>query len=191
MRNTVFILYARNRLEDAVALMRRAVELDPLSGALHCFLAGSYRIAARLDEAETAIQKSLELSPRSGFAHFYQSDIYLAQGRLDEALEAAKREINGVFRMLALANVYHAQRRHTEANAALDELIQTYKDTGALQIAEALAYRGERDRAFTWLERACLQRDPGMSMVRVLPNLRGLHDDPRWKPLLERVGLVD
>jgi adenylate cyclase len=191
MRNTVFILYARNRLEDAVALMRRAVELDPLSGALHCFLAGSYRIAARLDEAETAIQKSLELSPRSGFAHFYQSDIYLAQGRLDEALEAAKREINGVFRMLALANVYHAQRRHKEANAALDELIQTYKDTGALQIAEALAYRGERDRAFTWLERACLQRDPGMSMVRVLPNLRGLHDDPRWKPFLERVGLVD
>jgi hypothetical protein len=30
-----------------------------------------------------------------------------------------------------------------------------------------------------------------MSMVRVLPSLRGLHGDPRWGPFLEKVGLAD
>ena len=135
--------------------------------------------------------KSLELSPHGGFAHYYHSDICLAQGRLDEALEAAKREINCVFRLLALANVYHAQGRHTESDAALKELIETRADTGAFQIAEAFAYRGDRDQAFAWLERACAQRDPGMSMVRASPSLRGLHGDPRWTPFLKRVGLVD
>jgi serine/threonine-protein kinase len=191
MRNTVFILYARGRYDEAIALLRQAVELDPLSGAVHCFLACSYRIAGRLDEAETAIRKSLELSPHGGFGHFYHSDIYLAQGRLDEALEAAKREIHDMFRLLALANVYHAQRRHTESNAVLKELIETYTDTAALQIAEVFAYRGDRDQAFAWLERACAQRDAGMSMVRASPNMRGLHGDSRWLPFLEKVGLAD
>ena len=167
------------------------MELDPLSGAVYCFLAGSYRIAGRLDEAETAIRKSLELSPHGGFGHFYHSDICLAQGRLDEALEAAKREIHDMFRLLALANVYHAQGRHTESDAALKELIETDADTAAFQIAEAFAYRGDRDQAFAWLERAYAQRDAGMSMVRASPSLRGLHGDPRWRPFVEKVGLAD
>ena len=191
MCNTIFILYARVRHDEAIALLRRAVELDPLSGAVYCFLANSYRFAGRLDEAQAAIRKSLELSPRIGFAHYFHSDICLRQGRLDEALEAAKREIHDMFRQLALANVYHALGRHTESNAALGELIRTYTDTAALQIAEVYAYRGDPDPAFAWLERARAQRDAGMSMVRALPSMRHLHGDPRWVPFLKRVGLAD
>jgi adenylate cyclase len=191
MRNTVFILYARGRYDEAIALLRQAVELDPLSGALHCFLAGSYRMAGRLDEAETAVRKSLELSPHGGFGHYNLSDICLGQGRLDEALEAAKSETHDMFRLLALANVYHAQGRRTESNAALHELIEAVPDSAALQIAEAFAYRGERDQAFAWLERACAQRDAGMSMLRASPSLRALHGDPRWRTFVEKVGLAD
>src|SRR4030095_204639 len=117
-------------------------------------------------EAQTAIRKSLELSPRSGFSNYFYSDICLSQGRFEEAQEAAKRELHDMFRQLALANVYHAQGRHAESNAALDALIETFMDDAAWQIAEALAFRGERDRAFEWLERACVQRDAGMSMVQ-------------------------
>ena len=61
----------------------------------------------------------------------------------------------------------------------------------ALQIAEAFAYRGDRDQAFAWLERAYAQRDAGMSMVRASPSMRGLHGDPRWRPFVEKVGLAD
>ena len=191
MRNTMLMLHARGRHDEAIALLRQAVELDPLSGAVYCYLASSYRIAGRLDEAQTAIRKSLELSPHSGFGHYFHSDICLAQGRLDEALEAAKREIHDTFRLLALANVYHAQGRHTESDVALKELIKTRADTAAFQIAEAFAYRGDRDQAFAWLERAYAQRDAGMSMVRASPSMRGLHGDPRWRPFVEKVGLAD
>ena len=191
MRHTVFMLLARGRYDEAIALLRQAVELDPLSGRAYCFLARSCRMAGRLDEAQTAIRKSLELSPHSGFGHFYYSDICLAQGRLDEALGAAKREIHDTFRLLALANVYHAQGRHTESDAALKELIETCADTAAFQIAEVFAYRDDQDQAFAWLERARAQRDGGMSMVRASPSLRGLHGDPRWRPFVEKVGLAD
>lgn len=188
LRNTVFMLYARERFDEAIALLRRAVGLDPLSGAVHCFLARSYRIAGRLDEAQTAILKSLELNPHGGFGNYYLGDICLAQGRLDEALAAAGREIHDTFRLLGLANVYHAQGRHSESDAALRQLMA--RDAVAFQIAEALAYRGDADRAFAWLERAYEQRDAGMSMLRASPSLRRLHGDPRWWPFVEKVGLA-
>jgi TolB-like protein/Flp pilus assembly protein TadD len=191
IRNRVFMLYSRGRFDEAVSLLRLAAELDPLSGAAHCFVARSLRIAGRLREAEAAIRKSLELSPHGGFAHYYDSDICLAQGRLDEALEAAKKETHATFRLLGLSNVYHAQSRHTQSDAALEELVLTRANAAAFQIAEAFAYRGERDQAFAWLERACAQRDVGMSMIRASPMLRGLHSDPRWRPFLEKVGLAD
>jgi len=185
------MLHARDRYDEAIALLRHAVELDPLSGALYCYLARGYRIAERLEEAQAAIRKSLELSPHSGFVHWCHSDICLAQGRLDEALESAKLEIHDTFRLAALANACHAQGRHTESDAALKKLIDTRADTAAFQIAECFACRGDRDRAFAWLERACAQRDAGMSTVRASPSLRGLHDDPRWRPFVEKVGLAD
>ena len=180
LRSSMFLLHARGRYDEAIALLRRAVELDPLSGAVYRELATCYLVSGRLDEAQTAIRKSLESSPRAGFAHFIDSRIRLAQGRLEEALEAARREIHGTFRLLSLAVVYHARGRHTESDAALGELIETVPDVAAFQIAEAFAYRGDRDQAFAWLERAYTQRDTGMSMLRSSPSMRSLHSDPRW-----------
>ena len=191
MRNAADLLLARGRNDEAIALRRQAVELDPLNGAIYCFLARTYLVAGRLDEAQTAIRKSLELNPRAGYVHSFHSHICLAQGRLDEALEAAKREILVEFRLLALANAFHAQGRHAESDAALEELIATVPDTCAFQIAEAFAYRGDRNQAFSWLDRAYEQRDGGLSSLRPSLNLRGLYDDPRWLPFLEKVGLAD
>ncbi len=87
--------------------------------------------------------------------------------------------------------VFHAQGRRADSDAALEELIEAVPDTGAFQIAEAFAYRDDRDQAFVWLERAYAQRDAGMSMVRSSASLRGLHGDPRWRPFVEKVGLAD
>jgi tetratricopeptide (TPR) repeat protein len=177
--------------DQAILRLRRAVELDPLSGTLHCFLGRCYRIAGRLDEAETAIRRSLELTPHGGFGHYYHSDICLAQGRLDDAFEAAKLETHETFRLLALANVYHAQRQHAKSDAVLKQLIETRAGEAAFQIAEVFAYRDNRDQAFAWLERSRAQRDAGMSMLRASPSLRGLHRDRRWKPFLKKVGLAE
>jgi tetratricopeptide (TPR) repeat protein len=191
MLDTMFLLHARGRYDEAIALLRQAVELDPLSGRVYRQLAISYLVAGRLDEAQTAIQKSLELSTRTGFSHSVHSNICLAQGRLDEALEAAKREIHDSFGLFALANVYHAQGRHAESDVALAELIETDADTGAFRIAKIFAYRDDRDQAFAWLERAYAQRDGGLCELRRSPGMRRLHGDPRWLPLLEKVGLAD
>lgn len=57
------------------------------------------------------------------------------------------------------------------------------------QIVEACAWRGEKDEAFKWFERAYAQRDGGLSFINCDPLLANLHGDPRYDALLERLGL--
>ena len=59
------------------------------------------------------------------------------------------------------------------------------------QLAEVYAYRGEKDRAFEWLERAHRQRDPGLASLRIDPFLANLQGDPRWNAFLRTMGLAD
>ena len=51
--------------------------------------------------------------------------------------------------------------------------------------------RGEVDAAFEWLERAYVQRDPGLALIRLDTELRSLHGDPRWGAFLKKMGFPD
>jgi hypothetical protein len=46
------------------------------------------------------------------------------------------------------------------------------------------------DKAFEWLETAYVERDTGLSYPQVDPFLLDIHNDPRWQPLLVKMGLV-
>ena len=69
-------------------------------------------------------------------------------------------------------------------------LIEHHADEAAHQIAEACAWRGEIDRAFEWLERAYIQRDSGMVYLATDWFLVPLRDDPRWRPLMRKMGFA-
>ena len=49
----------------------------------------------------------------------------------------------------------------------------------------------EKDAAFDWLERAYVQHDHGVSLLRSHTTFRGLHDDPRWQAYLAKIGIAD
>jgi TolB-like protein/class 3 adenylate cyclase len=179
------------RPDEALALVRRAVMLDPLSASTHRTLARLSFFADRLDEAEAAAQKALELNPQSGLTHFWLGLVRLGQGRLDEAQEMFERETHQTFHLLGLSQVNHARGRSAESGAALQELIEKDAASAAYQIALGYAYRGDMDLAFEWLERAYVQRDPGLGMMKLSKPLWKMHDDPRWQPFLEKMGLAD
>jgi TolB-like protein/Tfp pilus assembly protein PilF len=178
------------RQDDAVALARRAVELDPLSFiaqgnlGLRCFNAGA------LAEAAAAVEAALRLHPRGTLLHWLLGTIRLAEGRTDAAMREFVLEEMDRLRQQGLVLALQAQGRWAEADAALDELIAVGADDSAFQIAEALACRGDADRAFEWLERARAQRDAGVSQLQAGPLLRHLHGDARWRPFLAAMGFV-
>jgi hypothetical protein len=73
----------------------------------------------------------------------------------------------------------------------LDALRSDWSEGGACQLAEVHAFRGEADAAFTWLHTAPEQNDPGVFQLRLNPIFETLHDDPRWRELLDQLGLAD
>jgi hypothetical protein len=83
------------------------------------------------------------------------------------------------------------QKKIPEADAALAQLTDGFAETAAYQIAEVYAYRGDKDKAFEWLERARRQRDPGLAGLRKDPLLANLRADPRWNAFLRTMGLAD
>ena len=66
---------------------------------------------------------------------------------------------------------------------------KTFFHYSAYNIAYSLAFRGEADQAFVWLEKAVGYHDPGLSEIAGEPLFANLYDDPRWLPFLESIGM--
>jgi hypothetical protein len=60
-----------------------------------------------------------------------------------------------------------------------------------VEIADAYAYRGELDQAFTWLDRAYSQKDAGLYLIKVDPFFKNPKDDPRYKAFLRKMKLPE
>ena len=67
-------------------------------------------------------------------------------------------------------------------------MIEQHEPHGAYNIAYILAYRGEADRAFAWLDKAVQYNDTGLNGIPVENLFANIQDDPRWLPFLESIG---
>jgi TolB-like protein/tetratricopeptide (TPR) repeat protein len=182
------ILYL-GRLDEAERQARQAVELDPLSVIAQGNLARVLVFAGKLDEAVAAARKAAELQPTSASSHRWQVVAAVLQGDREAALREAQLEPDEGYRRFELALAQQIQGDRQAADAALADLIANGRDQLAYQIAEVYAVRGERDKAFEWLQISFDNHDTGTLTLLVDPLLRGLRDDPRYKSFLAKLGL--
>ena len=183
------IIVYLGRIDEAERQARQAVELDPLSTVTHGNLARVLFYAGKLDEADTAARKAAELQPTGAGSHRFQVLIAAQRGDGEAALREAQLEPDPSFRRFELAVAQYVRGDRGAADAALADLIANAREGFAYQIAQVYALRGEKDKAFEWLQIALGDRDAGMLGLLVDPLLRGLRDDARYKNLLVKVGL--
>ena len=182
------LLASLGRLPEAIAATRKATELDPLSKAAWNFL-GSYLDAnGELPKARKALTRALEIEPDFGYAHFHLGVTALLEGHPKAALPEFERAIEGL-RQAGIAMAEHDLGHSRESQRVLEEMIEKYAHNGAYQIAGVYAWRGERDKAFEWLDRAYAQRDGGLPDLKFDPFLVKLRDDPRYAAMLNRLNL--
>jgi TolB-like protein/DNA-binding winged helix-turn-helix (wHTH) protein/Flp pilus assembly protein TadD len=175
------------RFDEALRLIHRAVDLDPLNTHSWEGLGETERLVGQLDAAAAHIRKALELSPDVWPGPIVLSQIYLLQGRPQDALPEIKLVRNDPSRTYLYAIAYYALGRKKESDVALSELIAKYQ-RNAYQIAEVYAFRNQSDEAFEWLDRAYVQRNPGLIGTKVEPLLKSLHQDPRYAALLKKLN---
>ena len=186
--NAAILARSLGRLDESMALGEYAVALDPVNPAGHAGLGLIYQRAGRLDEAIASYRTALSLSPGHLAVQVGIGVALLGKGDPEAALAAIQQESNEGFRLIGLALVYHALGRAAESDAALAGLIEKYEQGWTYNIAYVLAFRGEADRAFEWLDKAVEYNDPGLSFITVQVQFANIHDDPRWLPFLESIG---
>ena len=185
------VIVYRGQLEEAERQARQAVELDPLSAATQFTLGRILLYAGKLDEADAAGRKMAQLQPSASSSHRWQVLVAVQRGDGEAALREARLEPNDNIRRFELALAQYVRGDREAADAALADLITYSRDSLAYQIAQVYAVRGETDKAFEWLQIAINNQDGGIPSLLVDPLLRSLHDDPRYKNLLAKVGLPE
>jgi len=83
------------RLDEAVALIQRAVALDPHNGAYLDSLGWAYFKMNQLDLAEPNLRAAAGQLPRDSVVQDHWGDLLAKRGRLAEAVEAWRRALSG------------------------------------------------------------------------------------------------
>jgi tetratricopeptide (TPR) repeat protein len=176
------------RLDEAIALQEYVVARDPVNARGHRRMGVSYLWAGRLDEAIASFRTALTLSPGHLSVWNLIGTALLLKGEPEAALTAMQQESGPGWRLNGLVMAHHALGQAAESDVALAKWIEISEQMAAYNIAYVLAFRGETDRAFEWLDKAVQYKDPGLSQIAMEPRFANIRTDPRWLPFLESIG---
>jgi hypothetical protein len=96
--------------------------------------------------------------------------------------------------MAAKGYLFGVWGKRKQAHAVLDEfqaLRQSGRYTTSYGVALVYTALGEKDEAFTWLDRAVEERSHWLVWLALDPRWNLLRADTRFRELLQRVGLAD
>ncbi|WP_242360282.1 protein kinase [Anaeromyxobacter sp. SG17] len=186
------VLVPIGRVEEGLASLVRATELDPLDALAWTYLAMTYAGTGDVERCAQAAERALELDPGNPYAAFWRSAALVLSGRAIQATAVFAPHTSQAhegFGLTIAAIAHHALGHASRSRVALEALEARFASSMPYQLAEIHAWRGEHERAFAWLERARTSQDAGLVLVTRDPFLRSLRSDPRYPALLRRLNL--
>jgi len=181
------------RYDEAIAEMRKAENLDPLSLIINADLAELLVLAHSYDESIRQSRKTIEMDPNFALAHNQLAQAYLQKHLLDEAVAELQKAVQlsgGSPTCIAnLARAYVVSGKRSEAVKLLSDLKKRSNPgySHASEIAMIYASLGDTDQAMNWLEKGYEERfNPG---VLLRPGFDPLRSDSRFQNLVHRIGL--
>jgi serine/threonine protein kinase/Flp pilus assembly protein TadD len=189
-------LAGMGRYAEALAEIRQAQELDPLSLIISSIVGWVLYFDRKNDQAIAEFRKTLELDPNFWVAHWTLGRAYEQKAMFTEAIAEIQKAIDfsgsSPLSLAALGHTYAVSGRRAEAERVLNQLKDSSKQTyiSPYGIAAIHAGLGEKDQAFLWLEKAYEERSGWLIWLRAEPGSDPLRSDPRFQDLLRRIGLT-
>jgi DNA-binding winged helix-turn-helix (wHTH) protein/TolB-like protein/Flp pilus assembly protein TadD len=190
-----WVLLGSGRLDEAIAEMRRAQQLDPVSLTINAALGSMFNFARRYDEAISQLQKTLAMDQSFSLARYNLGLAYMHKGMFDESVAEFQRakelDPDSTDAVESIGYVYAVTGRRQEARRVLASLQETAKrrEVSRYNIALIYAALGETDQAFEWLEKAAADQSLQTIYLRFDPQLDALKADPRFNEFLRRHDL--
>ncbi len=183
-----------HRYDEALAEMRKAESLDPLSLIINADLAELLALAHSYDESIQQSRKTIEMDPNFGLAHNHLGQAYLQKHMNDEAVAELQKAVQlsgGSPTCIAnLARAYVASGRRSEAENLLSDLKKRSNPSHSLASEIAVIYvaLGDTGQAITWLKKGYEERfNPG---VLLRPGFDPLRSDAHFQDIVRRIGLL-
>jgi len=188
-------LAVMGRLDEAMAEIKWAQDLDPLSLIINTAVGMIIYFRRQPDQAIEQLRQTLEIDPNFVPAQLQLGMFYVQQQRFQEAIAEFQKAINlageNPIALALLGHAYAASGKRREALAILAQLQQPSLQPFVSPSHLALVYLGlgEKDRVFEWLEKAYAQRSNYLVYLKVEPLFDGLRSDLRFAALLKKMGL--
>jgi len=187
-----FLFSAVGKHEEAIEEIKLACALDPLALRIRANVGYLLYFARRFSEAEQVLRKEFEFDPDLCRVHLYLGYVYREMARYEEALEFTMKNEKCASGDPTRNSAFILARmgRPEEARKILDDIehIKTEYWTPAF-LAGGYGWLGDRDKAFSLLEKGYTERDTKMTFLRSDPLFDCLRSDPRFTDLLRRIGL--
>jgi len=187
------ILIALDRMEESMAEIKLASELDPFTNhscsGWHCFGTADY------DEAIELARKGLQMSPNFAWSWVTLGWAYEQKFMIKEAIVEFQNALDhwkdNSIPLAALGHAYGISGKKKEAQEILEKLLAMSKRkyVSAYDIAAVYVGLGEKNQAFEWLSKALEERSGFLVYIKCDRRFDGLRSDPRFEALLKRIGL--
>jgi len=187
--------FAMGRLDEGLAMTKRAEEMEPLSFLISSAVAADLYFARQYDQAIQQLRRTLDMDANFALAHLVLGLAYEQKGMFEEAIREFQKGSSfsgGEPTMVsALGHVYAVSGRKDRAQNVLVELKQLSRRRYVAPFEIAVIYMGlgDNELTFEWLEKAYRDHSPWLPWLKVDPRFDSLHGDPRYRDLRRRMGL--
>jgi len=186
------VLSQSGRHKEAIAEMKLALQLDPLSVAISTWYGAILHRAGEDDEAIAQLRKTIDAGSNLPMTHLWLGRAYVAKKTPGKAIDEFQTSVDlsrGQPLYLASLGYGYAVAGQTKAAAKilaqLTEL-SARKYVPAYEMAALCVAVGNKDQAFHWLRKAC-EENPCSRVIETLksdPAFDSLRSDPRYADLL-------
>ncbi len=189
-------LRLQGKLEESLAEIKHAQQLDPLSLVINLNVAEVLLYMQRDDAAIEQLKKTLELDQNFPGAHAVLGSTYAQQSNYTDAIRELQivRQIvgpNDPTALGVLGFVYAKAGRTNDANETLKKMLEFTKRGYAVAVPVANIYAGlgDNDKVFEWLQKGYDEQNVGIGYLKISPVWNSVRSDPRFIALLSKIGL--
>ena len=190
-----WFLMSDGRFDEANAEMDRARQLDPSSMTLRAARGRLYYFSRQYDRAIEIYQDMLAHEPTDSSIQYALYALYIQKGRYAEAVDLFLKNqrqggmpatVEQEFRDAFASGGWEGYQR--KILAQIESLNERTRPEVPARFVETYLRLGDKENAFTWLEKVFDRRDISVVQFKIEPNYDILRDDPRYAQLLARIG---
>ncbi|HKJ17743.1 MAG TPA: tetratricopeptide repeat protein [Xanthomonadales bacterium] len=191
----VFLHRFPKHSDEALALCRRSVVLDPLSGDHHAILAWVLWSSGEYEEALQYTRSARQMHPFFPFAYASEAGVLTSMGNHTEAIsiyDNAPESVQADPLFMGLAAWSLGRAGQPEKAQEYVSRMKQQRESGyfgAAFLSIACIGAGDPDSALDWMEKAVDEHDGLITYAVNMAPFNELRAEPRFKAMLRRMNL--